>query len=41
MSESGHWRGEAEFDIFTEGDTLTAGDLLPGFAVLVGSLFEE
>jgi Uma2 family endonuclease len=32
---------DGEFDIFTEGDTLTAGDLLPGFAVLVKSLFEE
>jgi Uma2 family endonuclease len=32
---------DGEFDIFTEGDTLTAGDLLPGFAVLVKNLFEE
>ena len=32
---------DGEFDIFSEADTLTAGDLLPGFAVLVKSLFEE
>ncbi len=32
---------DGEFDIFSESNTLTAGDLLPGFALLVKNLFEE
>ncbi len=30
-----------EFDIFRDGDTLTGGDVLPGFRLAVSSIFEQ
>jgi Uma2 family endonuclease len=30
-----------EFDLFSENDTLTGGDVVPGFSILVKRLFEE
>lgn len=32
---------DGEFDLFTEDETLTAGDLLPGFSLPVSSIFED
>lgn len=32
---------DGEFDIFTEDDVLTGGDLLPEFSIVVSELFEE
>jgi Uma2 family endonuclease len=32
---------DGEFDIFSSGDTLTGGDIIPGFSILVSKLFEE
>jgi Uma2 family endonuclease len=32
---------DGEFDIFQADDTLTGGDLLPDFSILVSELFEE
>ena len=32
---------DGEFDIFSGGDTLTGGDVIPGFSIRVSSLFEE
>lgn len=35
------YRAPLDVEVLHENDTLTGGDLLPGFAVRVGELFEE